>query len=143
MPDTCTPMPAPDSRAIALGGRIFNVPQLPLRQNRIVYPIVRTLSAAPTEPDSFVSRLMAAGGSPDQVTPEELDQLAEIAFHAASAADRALTREEFEDLPISPVQLVEAFFVVRLQTGGWLVPESDSAGAAAEGEAAPGEAQGA
>lgn len=137
-----TRSPAPGSRALALGDRIFHVPLLPLRQNRIVYPIVRALAAAPNEPESFIGRLVAAEGSPEHVTTDELDQLAEAVFHAATAADRTLTRDEFEDLPITPAQLIDGFFVVRLQTGAWKAPEDDSSSTAAEGEAA-GEASGA
>lgn len=134
---------APGSRALALGDRIFHVPLLPLRQNRFVYPIVRELSAAPNDPESFIGRLVAAEGSPEHVTTEELDQLAEAVFHAATAADPTLTRDEFEDLPITPAQLIDGFFVVRLQTGAWRTPEDDSSSTAAEGEGAPGEASGA
>ncbi len=143
MPDTTIPTPAPEARQVDLGGRSFAVPALPLRANRVIYPLCRDLSANAADADSFIGRLAASNGAPDAVTDAELDKLIKIAYEAACAADPFMTLDQFEELPITPPELLNAFFAIRLQTGGWLLPESNSAGAAAEGEVAPGEAQGA
>lgn len=130
------------TRDIVLGDRTFPVPVLPLRANRIVYPLCRDLSANPEDDDSFFGRLMALGGTPDAVRDDEWPKLEDIAFHAAAAAAPELTRETFDDMPIRPSQLIDAFFIVRIQTGGWIAPETrtDAAEAPDAGEATPPEA---
>lgn len=119
-------------RNIILGSRTFAVPVLPHRYNRVVYPLCRDLSGNSADADTFVDRIIQGRGSVDIVRDEEWDKLAEIAFQAASAADKELTREAFDELPIKPQDLIDAFFAIRYQTGVWLAP--DNAGAAA-GEA--------
>lgn len=120
-----------DTRPVFLGGRTFDVPVLPLRVNRVVYPLCRALTIGE---DSFFSRVIAADGSVLAVTDEELETLATIAFGAAQAADKELTQEAFEDLPITPVQLLDAFFAIRIQTGVWTAAKQ-TAGDESEGEA--------
>lgn len=133
-----------DTRDIKLGGRIFAVPPLPLRINRTVYPLCRALSTGPDGAGmeaSFIGRVLAANGSIFAATDDELDKLADIAFGAANAADKSLTREEFDDLPITPVELLDAFFAIRPQTGVWIAPKaSDEAGEQGQGEAQGAEA---
>lgn len=128
-----------ETRPITLGGRVFDVPALPLRINMKVYPLCKALSTAADPADaesSFVGRVLAASGSIFAISDEELATLAEIAFGGASAADKTMTREAFDDLPINPVELLDAFFVVRGQTGVWMAPKTpDTAGDQAEGEA--------
>jgi hypothetical protein len=120
------------SRDIVLGDRTFAVPVLPHRYNRVIYPLCRDLSGETEDEDTFVDRLIRGGGSPGIVRDEEWDKLAEIAFQAACAADKALTREAFDDLTIKPQDLIDAFFAIRYQTGVWIAPDAG---------AAPGEAK--
>ena len=130
------------SRDIVLGDRTFAVPVLPHRYNRVIYPLCRDLSGNPDDNDTFVDRLIKAGGAPGTVRDEEWEKLGEIAFQAACSADKAMTREVFDDLPIKPQDLIDAFFAVRYQTGVWLAPDaaSQDAGAAPGGDSAAGEA---
>ena len=129
-----------ETRDITLGGQVYAVPHLPIRINKLAYPICRKLSrSVPATNDapavlSLIERFIAANGTLD-CTDEEMEHLAELAFLAASAADRTLKREVFDELPITPSQLLDAFFITRYQTGAWLAPE--------EAQAEPGEAQGA
>lgn len=120
------------TRDIVLGDRTFAVPVLPHRYNRVVYPLCRDLSGNPEDDDTFVDRLIKGEGAPGIVRDEEWDKLAEIAFQAACAADKTLTREDFDNLTIKPQDLIDAFFAIRYQTGVWIA--SDDAGFA------PGEA---
>jgi len=131
-----------NARTITLAGREFAVPPLPIRINRQVYPIVRELSAVPTDEaaDCFLRRLANSQGSIDAVTDAEWSQLIEMAFLAATAADQAMTREQFDALPITPPELLAAFFPVRLQTGAWVASDDAApivaAGAPADPEPA-------
>lgn len=110
------------TRDIVLGDRTFAVPVLPHRYNRVIYPLCRDLSGDPEDEDTFVDRIIKAGGAPGTVRDEEWDKLSEIAFHAACAADKDLTREAFDNLPIKPQDLIDAFFAIRYQTGVWIAP---------------------
>lgn len=125
----------PKNRDIVLGDRTFSVPPLPIRINRVVYPICRKLVM-----DDLLKRCIDAGGEL-VATSEELDQLIQIAFLAASAADSTVTQEQFDQLAITPPQLLDAFFLLRYQTGAWVEVPSASA-PLAPGEDVPGEAEG-
>jgi hypothetical protein len=103
-----------DTRPVTLGGRTFGVPPLPLRLNMKAYPLCRTLSAG-----SLLDRIAAAGGGLD-CTEEEMADLAELAFLAASAGDADLERATFDELPVLPSELINAFFLMRYQSGGWV-----------------------
>lgn len=125
----------PKNRDIVLGDRTFSVPPLPIRINRVVYPICRQLVM-----DDLLKRCIDANGGL-VATSEELDQLIQIAFLAASAADSTVTQEQFDQLAITPPQLLDAFFILRYQTGAWV--EAQITGALpASGEDVPGEAEG-
>lgn len=104
-----------NTREITLGDKAFAVPPLPLRLNRYAYPLCRDLIAS-----GLIDRC-AVPGAVLEVTDAELQQLAEVAFLGAQAADRDLTREAFDDMAITPIQLLEAFFGVMPQTGAFAV----------------------
>ena len=120
------------NRDIVLGGTVFSVPRLPLRVTREVYPICRKLAVG-----GLVERAIEGRGVLD-ATRDEMDDLIEIAFLSAKAADPTLTREAFEAMPVSPPELLDAYFQIRYQTGGWVPPEL-----VAEANDAPGEDGGA
>jgi hypothetical protein len=128
------------TRDIVLGERTFAVPVLPHRYNRVIYPLCRDLSGEPEDEDTFVDRMIKGMGSPGIVRDEEWDKLAEIAFQAACAADKTVTREAFDDLTIKPQDLIDAFFAVRYQTGVWIAPDAGP-DAGAEAGTGPGEAK--
>lgn len=117
-----------DTKPISLGGRIFDVPALPLRLNMKAYPLCRKVTDG-----GLIARVSAAAGVLD-CTEEEMTDLAEICLLGASAADPTMTRDVFESLPINPAELLDAFFVMRYQTGGW-VPVAPQEGKDSVGEA--------
>lgn len=121
-------------RTITLADREIDVPALPLRINRIAYPLCRKINN-----NGFPERYLAAAAADVvcEVSNEEFADLAEVAFLAAQAADRTLDRETFDEWPISPPELLNAYFPIRIQTGGWI------AGSAEEAHTEPGEAKGA
>ena len=115
-----------ETRDITLGGRVFAVPPLPLRINKAAYPLCRKLTDA-----GLIDRAITAGGVLVCST-DEMAELAEIAFLAAIAAEGVLardgrmqaaniiTRAAFDDLPVLPQELLDAFFIARYQTGAWV-----------------------
>ena len=119
-----------DTRTIVLGDRSFDVPPLPLRICREVYPLCRELSTG-----DFIQRWLDANGSILAVTDDEMVMLEKIAFGGARAADPTLTQEQFDEMPVTPVQLLDAFVPIRAQTGVWVAP--------AQSDDQPGEAKGA
>jgi hypothetical protein len=116
---------------------------LPIRLNKIAYPICQRLHAA-----KIIDRVVEGQGRCD-VLEEEMADLIELAFVAAQAANPRVTREEFDNWPISPPELIDAFFLVRYQTGAWLpvegspddqiqpVEEDESSGEAQRAETLP------
>jgi len=125
----------PKNRDITLADRTFSVPPLPLRINRVVYPICRELVM-----NDLLKRCIDAGGQL-VATDEELDQLIQISFLAATAADSTVTQEQFDQLAITPPQLLDAFFILRYQTGAWVEATTASVSTPAK-EDVPGEAVG-
>ena len=117
-----------ESRTITLGGKSFAIPPLPLRINAAAYPLCRSLSNA-----GLIERAAQAGGALD-CTEEEMGQLGDLAFLAVSASPLGPTRDGFDELPITPVELLDAFFAIRYQTGGWVqikaAEDGDTAGEA-------------
>lgn len=120
-----------ETRPMTLGGRTFDVPALPLRLNMKAYPLCRKLGAA-----GLIERIAASGGSLD-CSEDEMADLVDLAFLGVSAADPSIDRAAFEELPVAPPQLLDAFFVLRYQSGGW-VPATPT-----EGDDGAGEAKGA
>lgn len=117
-----------DPRDITLGGRTFAVPALPLRANIKAYPLCVKLTNA-----SLVDRALASRGVLD-ISEDELTDLAALAYLGAAAAEPGLSRDEFDALAITPLELLDAFFGLRYQTGAWV--ERPPAGEG-EGEKSP------
>lgn len=114
---------------ISLGARTFAVPPLPFRVSMVVYPLCQKLTNA-----GLAERLLKAAVEPWGVSMEEMTDLGDIAFLSCRTADPELTREAFDELPITPAQLFDAFFALRVACGGW--------GRPAEGQEPKGEAKG-
>jgi hypothetical protein len=101
-----------EARTITLGGREFDVPPLPLGISMLVYPMCQRLTRA-----GLAQRLLNPAEL--EVTDDEVAALAEIAFQAAHAADPTLEVKDFLALPVTPPELYAAFFIMRIQCGGW------------------------
>lgn len=119
------------TRTITLAGTGFEVPMLPIRLNMIAYPLCRKLHN-----EGFLDRVIEGKGQIN-CSEEEMRDLVEIAFVAAQAANPRIVREEFDNWPITPPELVDAFFLVRYQTGAWIATD-----VAEQEEGEPGEAPG-
>lgn len=123
-----------ETRTIILGARDFTVPALPLRFNMKAYPLCRKLTNA-----GLIDRAMEAKGVLD-VTEAEMADLVELAFLGVSASESAISRADFEALPVTPPELLDAFFLLRYQTGGWTPVAASGEGpdtGEAEGAAKP------
>lgn len=116
-----------DTLPITLGGRIFDVPPLPLRLNMRAYPLCRKLSGG-----GLIERIGKSGGSLN-CTEEEMADLVDLVFLGVIAADPTVDRAAFENLAVKPPELVDSFFALRYQTGGWVAAkpqEGDDTGEA-------------
>jgi hypothetical protein len=90
------------ARVVRLSGRDFYVAPLSLRQILAIADYVPKLS----------------GITPETLSGERLQPLAEVLWHGLRRAHPGLTREEFFDLPIPLGELVAALPVVIEQAGG-------------------------
>ena len=124
-----------DTKTMSLGDRTFEIPALPLGVCRVVYPVCRKLSLK----GALVDRVVSVGLL-EAMTDGDMDDLANIDFACAQLADPTFTREEFDQLPVTPIQLFDAFYyVIRYQTGMWIpiTPDAEQPAGEAPGEAAP------
>lgn len=120
------------SKTITLAGSPFEVPMLPIRLNKTAYPICRKLHNG-----GLLDRIVEGKGQVD-CSAEEMDDLIELAFVGVLSSNPRITREEFDNWPITPPELVDAFFLIRYQTGAWIEYDGSPL---SEGEDASGEAQ--
>lgn len=115
-PAKSAPPAAPEARAtrtMKLGDHTFDVPPLPLRIGKFAYPIAFRLTR-----EGFVDRLLASTDAVD-VTGQDFNDLVELALLGVQAAGSEMTREQIEDHAIPITDLVDAFFLMRFQTGVW------------------------
>ncbi len=120
------------SRKVTLGGRTFDVPLFVLRHTIQIYPLCQKLGGV-------VARSVLNEGVLT-ASAEEMIDMADAVFLGCRAAEPALTRDEFDNLPVAPHELFEAFLIMRIQTGAWRQASSegsDDAGEAPGGTAAP------
>ena len=109
------------TKTITFAGRDFVVAPFPIHPNRDVYPICARLHN-----NGLVERSLQAGGAL-QATPEEMDDLAAMAFAVINWVDPEVTREVFETMLITPGEYLDAYFSIRILTGGWVekLPAAD------------------
>lgn len=117
---------------VSLGGRTFTLRPFTLRENVKAYPLAQRLTT-----DGLIDRWVEAKGLL-VVTEEEMGALVDLAFLACLAADPDLTQEDFDALPVTPPELLEAFLQARYATGGWRRPDPKKpAKPAGEGKGEP------
>jgi hypothetical protein len=85
---------------VTLDGKQWPIPPLSIKQNRKVVPII-------------ARRLVAEDGP---MTEEIMDDLAMVVFLGLQRGHKELTREEFDEMAISPTQLKDAVAVVTRQS---------------------------
>lgn len=98
---------------LSAGDRTFVVPRLPLRVTRAVYPVCQRLT------NSGLPLRLTKQDVQLEITETEAEELSTIMFLACQAAAPDLTKEQFDEMPISPSQLYDAFFAIRYACGGW------------------------
>lgn len=107
--------PAEDGyRKLRLGGQELQIPDLPLRMNLKVYPLVVRLIEG-----GFLNRLFASTDSIN-LTPDDFAGLVELAGYAVEAGGGTMTPEQLQDEVISVPDLCKCFLVMRLATGAWV-----------------------
>jgi hypothetical protein len=87
---------------IKIAGQDWPVPLLAPRQNNIILPLL--LKPRPSNLE-------------DLATTERLTEIGTIVFHAMQRGHRELTRDEFDDMPISFVEMIAAIPTIQTQTG--------------------------
>jgi hypothetical protein len=97
---------------IQLAGRAWPVPMLAPRQNRVVVPGIGR---------------WARSGDPVGTT-EQFDEAIVVVHAALTRAHPSLTREEFEDWPVSARELMAALPVIAQQTGLFVPGEAGASG---------------
>jgi hypothetical protein len=93
--------------SVSLAGKDYPVKPLAIRQMRVVIPAMVRLRGLRIE----------------TITEAQIDDLAEIVWQAVRTAPDSPTREEFNDLPIPPLDLMKALPVIAAQTG--MAPKKD------------------
>ena len=99
---------------VSLGGKDYPVKPLAIKQMRVVIPAMIRLKGMRIE----------------TITEEQIDALVEIVYQAVYPEQEKLTRDDFANLPITPLELMKSLVVISQQTG--MAPKKD---------AEPGEAQ--
>jgi hypothetical protein len=136
---------------LVLADRTFELRRFTLRENARAYPLACQLVAGGVidrwleAMERALAAVASAGrGEPAStassawmVSEEEMGQMADLVFMACRAADAELTREAFDELAISPRELIGAFFEARYCTGVWIRPEADEPAGEGDGEPAP------
>jgi hypothetical protein len=96
--------------SISLGGKDWEIPQLAVKQNRIVDPLIISLlpvfSTWTTDKNSIT-----------KIGKEQYDALLTIAYTAITRAKPDFKLAEFEELPVTLPELIFAFTVIAQQTG--------------------------
>lgn len=110
----------PSVLTIELGGERWPVPKLAPRQNEVVVPILLRLIPKLTEvvrgqaPGQHVSNLAVLG---KVLNEENMHDLYTVIFHSLQRGHKAMTRDEFDDLPIGALDAVNAVMTIARQTG--------------------------
>jgi len=114
-----------DVQVITLAGKEWKIPKMALRQNRELQPLYGQIAPS----------ILREGTRVDEITPEQLDILARIAFLAANRADPNLTEEEFEEMPVGLAELIEALMPIMIQSG--LFKKREDTPGETQGETSP------
>lgn len=97
--------------AVEWAGKKWPVPELAVRQLDLIWDDTLALTEALTceQQDEFGRKLYA-------LTGEQMAKLRGVVYVGLTRAHPELTREEFDDVPATPAEMVVAFFVVRAQS---------------------------
>jgi len=96
--------------SVTLAGQVWPIPLLAVRQNRIVVPALRTLLALDLT----------------RISPEEVDLLADALYAGLTRGHPDLTRAEFDDMPITMLEMFRSIEVLAAQTGLYSLVSKDT-----------------
>lgn len=100
-----------DTAEVIIGARLWEVPMLAAKQNKIIDPLILGLLPIFAQWNKDKAGALAKIGRP------QYEALQEIAFVAIMPLAPDLTRERFLELPITLPELITAFNVIARQTG--------------------------
>jgi hypothetical protein len=97
---------------VTLGGRQWPIPELAIRQLRLVRrPLIDlTDQIAATESETTGERVM-------KLSTAQYEAMVEIVYQGLTRAHPKLTRDEFLDMPATDMEIFQAFLVVRSRSG--------------------------
>ena len=97
---------------VTLGGRVWPVPELAIRQLRLVRrPLIDLTNAiAATDDETTGERIL-------KLSTEQYEAMVEVVYQGLTRAHPKLTREEFLDIAATDMEIFLAFLVVREQSG--------------------------
>lgn len=118
------------SAVVKIGGTEFKISTLVLKQNRVVDRLLANNIAffSGLNKDNFGQRML-------EITEKQVDDFTEIVYVGLTREQPALTRAQFEDLPVSLPEIIAAVPIVMEMSG--LFKKSDNLAR----EAIPGEAK--
>src|SRR5580698_494172 len=102
----------PDTPTVTLAGKTWPIPELAIRQLRLVRrPLIDLTDAiAATESETTGERVM-------RLSTAQYEAMVDIVYQGLTRAHPKLAREDFLDLPASDMEIFQAFLVVRSQSG--------------------------
>lgn len=132
---------------VTLAGKVWPVPELAVRQLRHVRRPLIDLTEAITQQTEkttdeatgeVIEKVIKSSGALIMALSEaQYEQMTDVVFWGLSRAHPDLKKEEFLDWPASELEMLNAFFAVRSQSGVFM----KAAAAAAPKEGEPGEAK--
>lgn len=90
-----------DSPTIRLGGKDVPVPELAIRQLRVVLPGLAALRRV----------------SLDTISAEEIDTMSDVILAAVQRSQPDVTKDQFLDWPMSVMEMIQALPVIAAQSG--------------------------
>jgi hypothetical protein len=102
----------PDTPTVTLAGQAWPIPELAIRQLRVVRrPLIDLTDAiAATESETTGERVM-------KLSTAQYEAMVDIVYQGLTRAHPKLAREEFLDMPATDMEIFQAFLVVRSQSG--------------------------
>lgn len=101
-----------DTPIVKLAGREWPVPELAVRQLRVVRRPLLDLTESIN-----ATGANKAGEWVMKLSPEQYEHITEVVYQGLARGTPSLKREEFLDLPVSDTDMFLAFLVVRRQSG--------------------------
>jgi hypothetical protein len=107
---------APEAPFVTLGGEKYSIQRPVWKQLRQIRDPIYALSDAITDPQTGrVSEKLYK-----ELSPERYEQMGRVVYVALTRTKPELTAEQFDEIEIGEFELLNAFLVIRLQTGQYI-----------------------